>query len=226
MKKYKIKAQSNNAHRRISGIFIFIVAAFTCFAAFMAVYTLTGDSEKRLLFGIGYIVAAILGLAYVIIRINTVYATYIATDGENIYMKNWANDFLPYNTDGGIKFISAFVPAKTKITEIPISDISAVFIGTKNFIKRYARTNDAFLKSVRAFEHSKDSYEKNQVKGMDIIYVETVRESCYMPVVKFDEKEINRLLKIINRKNPDAEIKTGSRKYKAFKVSDVNSEIK
>lgn len=226
MKKYTVKAQSSAAHRRISGIFIFIVAAFTCFAAFMAVYTLAGDSEKRLMFGIGYIAAAILGLAYVVIRINTVYATYIATDGENIYMKNWSNDFLPYNTDGSIKFISAFIPAKTKITEIPVSDISAVFIGTKNFIKRYAKTNENFLKSVRSFEHSKDRYEKNQVRGMDIIYIEADGESCYMPVIKFDTDALNKLLKIINKKNPDAEIKTGSRKYKAFKVSDVNNGTK
>lgn len=224
MKKYIVKARSDTLYRRSSGMIIFIVAAFVCFAAFMAVYTLSGSSEKRLAFGIGYIASAVLGLMYVIIRINTVYATYIAADDENVYMKNWVNDFLPYNTGGGIKFVNAFIPARTKLTEVPIEDIYAVFIGTKNFIKRYARTNDDFLKSVRIFEHSKDRYEKKQVQGMDIFYIETIHgESCYMPIVKFNTKAVNKLLKTINRKNPAAEIKSGSRIYKAFKKDNTES---
>lgn len=223
MKKYVVQAKSNLAYRRTSGIAICIVAAFVCFAAFMAVYTLSGDGNRRVVFGIGYVVAALLGLIYVIIRINTVYATYIATDGKNVYMKNWVNDFLPYNTDGSIKLINAFIPAKTKITEIPLNDISAVFIGTKNFIKRYASTNNEFLKSVRGFEHSRDHYEKKQVKVMDMIYIETsYGESCYMPIVKFDINEVNKLLKMIKKNNPEVEIRSGSRVFKAFKSENAN----
>ena len=212
---YTVQAKSNPAYRRRNGICIFVVAAFVLFAVFMAVYTLAGDSDRRLLFGIGYIIAAVIGLMYIIIRINTVYATYIATDGEKIYMKNWKNDFLPYSITGKIKPLSAFVPAGTKITEIPVSDISSILIGTKNFIKRYAKTNDEFLVHVRGLEHSKDRYEKKQVQGMDIIYIETVDGECsYMPIVEFSPKKLNQLLKTARIKNPAIEIKSGNKKYK------------
>ena len=227
MGKYKVKAGSDILYKRISGILIFIVAAFVCFAAFMAVYTFMGDGDNRIIFGSGYVIAGILGLLYVIMRINSVYATFIAADGDNVYMKNWENDFLPYNTDGSVKFINSFIPAKTKITEIPIEDISSIIIGTKNFIKRYGQGNDDFLKNLRELEHSKDSYEKKQVQGMDLIYIETTYgDSSYMPIVKFNTKAINRLLKYIKRKNTKVEIKTVNKEFKAFKMANTSDTVK
>lgn len=49
----------------------------------------------------------------------------------NLFMKNWNNDFLPYDYDNKVKILSEFIPAKTKIVEIPLNEISKVLIGTK-----------------------------------------------------------------------------------------------
>lgn len=210
------EAKSNASYRRISGIIIAIVAAFVCYASFMALYTLAGDYEKRIVFGIGYIIAAILGLMYVIIRINTVFPTFLATDGNNIYMKNWVNDFLPYDVKGGISFLKAFIPARTKTTEIPIEDISAVYIGTKNFIRRNTQASEDFVSSIKTLD--KDKSDRKQIRSIEIFYVSTHDgEGYYMPIVKFEKKDINKLLKIIKTKNKEIEIKTGNRAYKTFK---------
>lgn len=211
----QIKARVKPFKRRTSAVCITIVGLFVCFAIFMACYTFAGDMTKKGVYGTGYIVAAILGTVYIIMRINALYVTYVSCDGENIDMCSWDNDFLPYNTDGSVKLISTFVPAKTKHMEFSVKDISAVYIGTKNFIKRYARTNEEFLKNVRDFERSKDKYEKKQVQSMDIMYVELADgTSRHMPIVDFDAAAVKKILKIIAKKNPDAEIKTGSRAYR------------
>lgn len=211
-----VEAKSNASYRRISGIIIAVVAAFVCYAAFMSLYTLAGDYEKRIVFGIGYIIAAILGLMYVIIRINTVFTTLIATDGNDVYMKNWVNDFLPYDVRGGISFLKAFIPARTKTTQIPVEDISAVCIGTKNFIRRNAQVSESFINSIKSLD--KDKSDRKQIRNIEIFYVSTHDgEGYYMPIVKFGKKEINKLLKIIKTKNKEIEIKTGSKEYKTFK---------
>ena len=216
-----VKAKVKPFKRRASAVCITIVGLFVCFAIFMACYTFAGDMTKKAVYGTGYVIAAILGAVYIIMRINTMYATYISCDGENISMCSWDNDFLPYNTDGSVKLISSFVPAKTKHMEFPVRDITAVYIGTKNFIKRNAKTNEDFLKNVRDFERSKDRYEKKQVQSMDIIYIELANgTSRHMPIVDYDANTVKKILKMIIRKNPDAEIKTGSREYRLTRVSD------
>lgn len=210
-----VKAGVKTFKKRTSAVFMTIVGLFVCFAVFMACYTFAGDMTKKGIYGVGYIVAAILGTAYIIMRINTTHTTYISCNGEEIEMCSWDNDLLPYNTDGGIKILSMFVPAKTKHMEFSLNDISAVYVGTKNFIKRYARTNEEFLKNVRDFERSKDRYEKKQVQSMDMIYFELADgTSRHMPIADFDAAAVKKILKMVAAKNPEAEIKTGSRAYR------------
>lgn len=215
-----IKAMVKPFKRRTSAVCMTIVGLFAAFAIFMTFYTFAGDMTKKGIYGTGYIVAAILCTAYIVMRINAMHVTYISCDGENIDMCSWDNDFMPYNTDGSIKLISTFMPAKTKHMEFSASEVSAVYIGTKNFIKRYAKTNEDFLKNVRDFERSKDKYEKKQVQSMDIIYFELEDgTSRYMPIVDFDAAAVKKILKIVASRSPEAEIKTGSRAYRLARVA-------
>lgn len=115
-----VKACSNSSYRRKNTIIISIVALLSCFALVMVVYNLIKGSY---LFSAAWFIATILAFTYVLIRINTVYTTYVSTDRNNVYMKNWTNDFLPYDYDNKIKILSEFIPAKTKLVEIPIEEI-------------------------------------------------------------------------------------------------------
>jgi len=152
-----VKACTNSRYRKTNIVIITILSLLSCFALVMVIYNLIKGSY---LFSIAWFIATILASTYVLIRINTVFATYISTDRMNLFMKNWNNDFLPYDYDNKVKILSEFIPAKTKIVEIPLNEISKVLIGTKNFIKRNVAPDSDFVKNIRVLEKSKDFYKK------------------------------------------------------------------
>lgn len=210
--KYAVVACTNKGYRQRSGIAIGLLGALSVLAVVMLILDFISG---RVLWGVFWILALILALSYVIIRVNSVYATYLASDKKNIYMKNWVNDFLPYDAENRIKLIREFIPARTKLIQIPIEDISTVLIGTKNFIKRYGEDNEDFRDSLKPLEKSKDYYQKKAVQSMDLIYVSTFDGECYfMPIVKFTARDVSRVLQFIQRGNPEAEIRINSKEFR------------
>lgn len=209
---YAAMACTNKSYRRNSGIVIGILSALSLLALIMLILDFING---KILWGVFWILALILALSYVVIRINSVYTTYLASDKKNIYMKNWVNDFLPYDADNKVKFIREFIPARTKLIQIPIEDIATVLIGTKNFIKRYGEDNEEFRLNLKPLEKSKDYYQKKTVQSMDLIYVSTYDGECYyMPIVKFTPRDVSRVLQFIQRANPEAEIRVNSREFR------------
>lgn len=208
----ELRACTNPRYRRTNAVIIVICALLTVFSLVMAVVSI---AQQKLLFMAAWLIAMILLGTYIIIRINTIFVTSISTDMTNLYMKNWSNDFLPYDYGYKIKILSEFVPAKTKTLEIPISEIRTVIIGTKNYIKRNLTADSVFKKNIRALENSKDFYRKRTISSMDIFYVETYDgDCCYMPVVQFGIKEIIKILQAMRYTNPGIVIKSASRAYK------------
>ena len=208
----ELKACTNARYRRTNTIIIGIAGALTLLSLIMAIVSI---ARGEFLFMTAWLIAMILLGTYIIIRINTIFATSVSTDMVNLYMKNWDNDFLPYDYGNKIKILSEFIPAKTKTLEIPLGEIRVAMIGTKNFIKRNLETETAFSKNVRALENSKDFYRKRTISIMDIFYVETYDgDCCYMPVVQFDTKELAKILHAMRRRNPELIIKSGLRAFK------------
>lgn len=212
----EIKARTAAGYRRKNTVLITILTLLSCFALVMVIYNLIkGDY----LFSAAWLIATVLAGTYVFIRINTVYSTYIMTDRETLYMRNWSNDFLPYDFDNKVKILSEFIPAKTKLVEIPLSEINEVLIGTKNFIKRNVNPNSDFVDSIRKLEKTKDFYRKRTISSMDIFYVGTYDNECYyMPIVKFDTKDVTKIVQILQRKNPDLVFKSSNRSYRKLMV--------
>ena len=199
-----VKACTNSRYRKTNIVIITILSLLSCFALVMVIYNLIKGSY---LFSIAWFIATILASTYVLIRINTVFATYISTDRMNLFMKNWNNDFLPYDYDN-------------KIVEIPLNEISTVLIGTKNFIKRNVAPDSDFVKNIRVLEKSKDFYKKKTVSSMDILYVETFEKECYyMPIVKFDTRNVTKIVQIIQRINPELLIRVSSREYRTLRMA-------
>lgn len=214
--KFTVKARTSKKNRGKNEIIIGLVGLLSCFGLVMLIYEfITGN----VLFGISYTIAAFLGFTYVIIRMNTVFATYLAADRERLYMKSWENDFLPYNTNCKIKLVCEFIPAKTKFTEVPIDEISLVVIGTKNFIKRNISDASPFLERIRKFEETRDYYRKKTVAAMDMFYVETYDGACcHMPIDGFEVSNVIRIVKEIMKKNSSAAVKAGSRDYRSLRL--------
>lgn len=210
----ELRARTRAGYRRKNTVIVTAMTLLSVFSLAMMVYNLI---KKEWLFCVAWFIALILAATYVLIRINSVFATYIATDRENLYMKNWSNDFLPYDYDSKLKIFSEFIPAKTKLVEIPLDEIHTVVIGTKNFVKRNTDASMPFHKSLKKIEKTKDFYRKKTLSSMDIFYVETYARECYyMPIVNFDTKDVTKIVQIMARKNIDLELKVGSRDYRSL----------
>jgi hypothetical protein len=211
-----IRACTESGYRKKNAVIITLSAILSCFALIMTIYNLIKGSY---LFAVAWLIATILLSTYVIIRINTVFATYITTDRTNIYMKNWSNDFLPYDYDNKIKILSEFIPAKTKLIEIPLNEISMILIGTKNFIKRNTDPETEFTQNIRTLEKTKDFYRKKTISSMDILYVETYDKECYyMPIVKFTPRDVIKIIQTVQRRNPELIVKVSSKAYRSLRM--------
>ena len=211
----EIMARTSGKYRKINTVFIAISTAVMILGIIGIIYSIAHASW---LFAASYFIGLILLFTYVIIRVNTVYTTYLSYDDGAIVMKNWTNDFLPYDVGNKIKVLSEFVPARTKVTVIPIEDIDRIMIGTKNFIKRNVERDDLFLKRIAPYERTKDYYQKRTVSGMDIFYVHTTDgESYYMPVMNFNVKTIKKILTTTLTKKPDIDFRSSSRAYRTVR---------
>ena len=210
---YAVKACTDKSYRRKSGIIILLVALLSCIGTVLCVYNLV---TARFLFAASYFIAIILGFTYVIIKYNTVYSTYAATDTHSVYMRNWTNGFFPYDSNHPISILSEFIPAKTILTEVPINDISIVVIGTKNFIKRHCSLKDEFAERLEEIGAARKSAKAKAVMGMELLYIETESGECaFMPIMNFSKRNVIKLIQLVQRKNPRVEVKVNSRGYRA-----------
>lgn len=153
---YSMKATADSSIRGKSMLVILIFAILAVFSIVMAIYDI---STSRILFGVLFAIAAVVFILLLLLRLNSVFGTYIKLKRDSLYMKSWVNDFLPYDLNGGM--FSDLKPAKTKLTEIPADEISLILVGTKDFIKRNATV--AGKKLVRAlypYEHSTNRTKK------------------------------------------------------------------
>ncbi len=212
----KIKACTSKGYRRRNAVIVILFALISCLGLVMTVYNLV---TGMFLFALACFIATILAVTYVFIRINTVFTTSVSLDRSNLYLKNWNNDFLPYDYENKIKILSEFIPAKTKVVEIPINEVHLIIIGTKNFIKRNIDPSMEFVQNVKHLEGSKDYYRKRTVSSMDILYVETYDRECYyMPIVKFESKDIKKIIQTMQRRNADLDVKASGKEYRSLRL--------
>lgn len=212
----ELRARTRASFRRRNTVMLTVVSVLSVFALVMTVYNLV---KGNWLFCIAWLIALILAATYVFIRINTVFPTYLATDRINLYMRNWSNNLLPYDYNSRIKLLSEFIPAKTKLVEIPLDEVHTVIIGTKNFIKRNTDDTCDFHKQIKKLEKTKDFYRKKTISSMDIFYVETYARECYyMPIVNFDTRDVIKIVQLLQRKNADLDLRCSSRDYRSLRT--------
>lgn len=209
---YAAKACTKKNYRRGTGITVSVLGAGGILSIVMVILNLI---EGKTLVGLAWLIAAVLCITYVIIRINAVFSTFLAVDKTKVYMKTWANGFLPYKVETKIAVLSEFLPAHTVMIEIPIEDISNVVIGNKNFIKHVGVSSDNFKRAIHPYEISKDPTKKKAVNSQEYFYVSTFDDECYfMPLDNFTSREVTRVIQYIQRANSEADIKINSRQYR------------
>lgn len=212
-KSYKAIAQVADK-KRLSGMILAIVLMILCVVAFLlAVYSFY---TKNMVFGIGYIIAIVLGLSYIIIKINQLYTTYIAIDDDNVILKCWDNHFFAYNAWKGIPVIREFIPSKSRIVKIPMAEITDIILGTKTYIKRNAEDLE-FNKAIEPYEKRKYSGITKTLEKFNIIYIKTKTDCCFMSIDGFDAKETMEVLNRFTRFcDPDVRILVNVRSFKRY----------
>ncbi len=201
--------------QRIRGMIFSGILMFLCVGALMlSIYSF---ASENFVFGISYIIAIILGLSYIVIKVNQLFSTFVATDDENIIFKCWDNHFFPYNAWNGIPVIREFIPARSEIITIPMQEITSIIIGTKSYIKRNA-LDDAFNKEVLPYEKNKYSALTGMLDKANLLYIRTKSgESCFMNIDGFNPKDTMQVLNSFTRFcDEDVDIKINSRAFKRY----------
>ncbi len=211
MSSQAIKATVKAKSQGKTVVAIALYALLTLFSVAMTIYDFVSG---QVLFGILFILAAAIFVVLLLIKGNAAFGTGIKFDGNDLELKSWANDFLPYDVNGGI--LSDLIPAKTKITTIPVEEITMVLIGTKEFIKRNATAaGKKLIKALFPYEHSSSKMKKNMLNALDLLYIETSDEDCsFMCIHDYDPADVTKILKGLHNENPNIIIKVNNREYK------------
>ena len=184
---YTQKASVGRKTKNRSMLLICITASVSLLGIVMAVYSMV---RLKLVFALIYVIAAALGLIYAVMRINTVVPPYIAEKDGYLYLQTWKGLF-PFRTDKG--FIGEYIPEKTILKKINISQINRIYLGTRNYLVKLLPEG----KFADELAESKKKYE-SIVKRMDFIYISTRDgNEVFMSVTDFDDAELADILKHI-----------------------------
>lgn len=189
-----VKAQLKKNVRTSYLIKIAVVGTVSVAGLSLGIFSLAAGN---VFFAFWYFVAFVFGLSYTVIRINTAFPTYVATDGDILVLSTWANGVAPYRISGKINFFSDFIPEKVNRKEIAVNDISELFIGTKRFLKRSLKEENY---PTLFNELERDGRYKDVLKRADFLYVLAKNgEYCFMPVTDFDTEEIADIIDLIEK---------------------------
>ena len=198
---YTQKASIEKKIKNRSMIFICITASISLLGLVMAVYSLI---KLKIIFTLIYLVAVILGFLYAVLKINTIIPPYIAGSGGYLYFQTWRGLF-PFRTDKG--FVGEFLPSKTVLKKVDISEINRIYLGTRNYLLKLV-TDGRFKNELI---DSKEKHE-NVVKKMDFIYITTKdNNEIFMSITDFDNLEMAEILKPIVDSNERIDFKCNNR---------------
>lgn len=198
---YLLKVSIGDKVRRDQVIKISLVGSISLLGLVLGVYSLI---INNFLFALWYALAFILGLSYVIIRVNACFPTFIATDGERVILSRWKNGIVPYTLPEKPNFFSDFIPEKVKTSEIAMEDVDEIIVGSRRFLKK-TLTEEEYPEILARLEINK--HFDNVLKRMDFIFVRTKEgENCFMSITDFDLFGIRDFLDIIEKNCPGVQI--------------------
>ena len=207
------KACVSKRRRKRGSVSMWVVIALCVIALVLIVYNVIMSNYWYV---ISYIIGIVLGVSYILVCLNELYSTWIAADGKDFTMQCWDNCFFPHQTLSGIKFFGELLPAKNIRLRVPIIEIKQIIIGTKTVIKRNT-DDEAFLDAVALYENTKYNSNQKMLERMDILYISTVDgDSVFMNVTDFDAKSVMRLMRGVEKVNPEIDIKLSGKQYRSY----------
>ena len=176
-----IKATVKPSSKGKTMVVIALYALLTLFSVAMAIFDFISG---QILFAILFVMSATIFVILLLIKGNAVFGTSIILENDELKLKCWANDFLPYDVNGGI--FSDMKPEKTKVTVVPVEDIAIALVGTKDFIKRNStEAGKRFMKAIFPYEHSSNKSKKNMLTGLDLLMLKprTIVHLCVSTIM-------------------------------------------
>lgn len=199
---YSQKAAMSKNIKNFNMILICVIGSISILGLVMCLYSLV---HLKLLFSLIYLVAVLLGFSYVIMRINTIMPTYIASNHEYLYVQNWENGIFPFKINQGL--VGEFIPEKTVLKKIDISAISKIYLGSRNYLLKLLEGGE-----LREFLSSPDNKYDSMLKKMEFLYIKTVdNKEIYMSVTDFDKEEIAMILKPITDEHEKIDFRCNNR---------------
>lgn len=191
---YISKAAIKNNVRRNYILKITIVGTISI-AGF--VLALTNLFSGNILYAFWYLIAFIIGLSYVVIRINTAFPAYIATDAEKLVLSTWKNGIFPYKVKEKPGFISDFIPDGVKCEEISFSDLDRIYVGSVRFLKKSLQEEE-YPKIFTELEEDKQM--EKMLRRLDFfIAITTNGDVSFMSIADFDLEDLSKVLDNVER---------------------------
>ena len=206
------KVSVNKKVRQNATVKISIVGTVTLLGLVLSLYSIF---TSNLLFAVWYFVAFILGLSYVVIRINAVFPSYVSISEDKFIMSVWKNGVMPYRLPEKPTFLSDFMPEKMKKDEIALSEIAEVYIGSKRFFDRNV-TDEHYPDILKTL--GQDRHFEKALKRMDfLLVIAKDGEKCFMPVTDFDIEGLANILDEIEKNCAGVQVFVGLPKLKRIR---------
>lgn len=203
--------------RRNHIIKISLVGSVCLLGLVLCVYSLV---IKSFLFALWYALAFVLGLSFVIIKINACFPTFIMADSEKVTLSAWKNGIMPYTLPENPNFLSDFIPDKIKISEIAMEDITSVIIGSRKFLKK-SLSEEEYPEILKRLDDNK--HFDGVLKRMDFIFIRAKSgENCFMSVTDFDLLGIKDFLEVVEKNCQGVQVVTNIPKLVRMRNTRVN----
>lgn len=187
------------------------------------VLAVTNLFSGNILYAFWYLIAFIIGLSYVVIRINTAFPAYIATDAEKLVLSTWKNGIFPYKVREKPGFISDFIPDGVKCEEIAFSDLDRIFVGSVKFLKK-ALSEEEYPRIFTELEADKQM--EKLLKKLDFfIAVTAVGDVSYMSIADFDLEALSCVLDNVERSCQGVKIQVHIPKLVKIRKKQADSRL-
>lgn len=213
------KASLAKKIRRDYIIKIALVGSVSLAGLILAIYSLFTGSY---LFAVWYFAAFILGLSYVVIRINTAFPTYIGANEEYVVLSFWKNGVLPYTMPEKPTLISDFIPEKVQTIQIELNDVATVIVGSKKYLAKNL-SEEEFPEIITRLSENK--HFASALKRMDFVFIKTkYNDHCFMSVTDFDVSELFDFVSFVEKHCNGVQILTNIPKLVRMR-SKITSQI-
>ncbi len=163
-------------------------------------------ASGNFLFSLWYFAAFSLALAYVVIKINTIFPISVSVDDEKLILTTWNNGVMPYTIPEKPRFFSDFIPDKIKTDEILLKDIDSLYLGSDKLFEK--QLEEKYYPEILT-RLKQDEQWDSIIKRMDfLVVIAKDGNGCFMSITNFSTTELTRVLDVIERNVSDVNIYT------------------